>query len=55
MLFWGLSAFTTGLIWFDFPLLFPIIVYLQEILVSFIQAFVFPLLIAIFVKVAKIH
>jgi F0F1-type ATP synthase membrane subunit a len=50
-----MSALTIGLLNIDMPLLIPLIVYLQEILVSFIQAFVFPLLIAIFVKVAKMH
>lgn len=40
---------------FNFPVVWPIIIYLQWILVSFIQALVFPLLVAIFVKVAKIH
>ncbi|MBT3853469.1 hypothetical protein HOF65_05905 [bacterium] len=39
----------------DFPIIGPIILYLQELLVAFIQALVFPLLIAIFIKVAKVH
>lgn len=38
-----------------FPVIGPLILYLQEILVAFIQALVFPLLIAIFIKVAKVH
>ncbi|MDQ7009762.1 MAG: F0F1 ATP synthase subunit A [Candidatus Gracilibacteria bacterium] len=55
MLFGAMSALTVNLLSIDLPLFVPLIVYLQEILVSFIQAFVFPLLIAIFVKVAKLH
>ena len=37
----------------SFPFLLPIIVYLQGLLVALIQAFVFPLLVAIFIKVAQ--
>ena len=59
MLMTGLWAFTvwaTGFIWgYEFPVLFPLIVYAQEILVALIQAIVFPLLVAIFIKVAKAH
>jgi len=55
MLITAMSGLSTGLIWFDFPVLGPIILYLQEMLVAFIQALVFPLLIAIFIKVAKVH
>ena len=55
MLMWALWAFTLWILNFEFPVVFPLIVYLQEILVACIQAFVFPLLIAIFIKVAKIH
>lgn len=40
---------------FNFPIIWPVIIYLQELLVSLIQALVFPLLIAIFIKVAKVH
>lgn len=39
----------------QFPIIAPIIIYLQWTLVALIQAFVFPLLIAIFIKVAKLH
>ena len=53
----GMSALTaqwTGFIWgFNFPVILPILVYLQEILVAFIQAIVFPLLVAVFMKVAS--
>lgn len=48
-------ALTLNNFWFSFPVLLPIIVYLQEILVALIQALVFPLLVAIFIKVAKVH
>lgn len=55
MLFTALSWATLGFLWFEFPVIGPIIVYLQEILVALIQALVFPLLIAIFIKVWKAH
>ncbi|QFR39621.1 F0F1 ATP synthase subunit A [Candidatus Gracilibacteria bacterium 28_42_T64] len=55
MLIGALSSASVSLIGFDFPVLGPIILYLQEMLVAFIQALVFPLLIAIFIKVAKVH
>ncbi len=45
----------TWVTWDGFPVIFPIIIYLQELLVALIQALVFPLLIAIFIKVAKVH
>ncbi len=54
MLYWALSWFTIEYLTIDFPIILPLIVYLQEFLVAFIQALVFPLLIAIFIKVAKI-
>ncbi len=49
---WWVLAFGDN---FNFPIVWPIIVYLQWLLVSFIQALVFPLLVAIFIKVAKTH
>lgn len=55
MLVGAVSALTTNLVWFEFPVLGPIILHLQALLVAFIQALVFPLLIAIFIKVAKVH
>ena len=55
MLFWAISGLTMSLINIEFPVIWPIILYMQEILVAFIQALVFPLLIAIFIKVAKVH
>lgn len=55
MLIWGMSALSNSLLGIDFPILGPVILYLQELLVALIQALVFPLLIAIFIKVAKVH
>ena len=62
MLMWGLWMFTVWItssigLWegFNFPILVPLLVYAQEILVALIQALVFPLLVAIFIKVAKTH
>jgi F0F1-type ATP synthase membrane subunit a len=55
MLVWALTAATAALVNVEFPVLIPLIVYIQELLVALIQAFVFPLLIAIFIKVAKLH
>ena len=45
----------TKILWTEvnFPFLLPLIVYIQWLLVALIQAFVFPLLIAIFIKVAQ--
>lgn len=41
--------------WFgvNFPIIWPIILYLQWLLVAVIQAFVFPLLVSIFIKIAQ--
>ena len=64
MLVWAISTLTWGVEWvvwdngilgFEFPILFPVILHLQVLPVAFIQALVFPLLIAIFIKVAKVH
>lgn len=59
MLVVGTTAFSNSITEFvggiDFPVLFPIIVYLQELLVACIQAMVFPLLVAIFIKMAVIE
>lgn len=48
-------ALSNIVIWIDFPVLFPILLHVQWLLVAFIQALVFPLLIAIFIKVVKVH
>ncbi len=56
-LIWA-TAFIGGLTWAEgdgFPIIAPVLLYLQELLVAFIQALVFPLLVAIFIKVAKVH
>ena len=57
MLVVGMSAMTTqwtGFLWgINFPIILPVFVYLQEILIALIQAIVFPLLVAVFMKVAN--
>ena len=52
MLVVGLNTLTSNISGFEFPILFPLIVVLQWLLVAVIQAFVFALLTAIFIKVA---
>lgn len=52
MLVMGLKALTSSMTGFEFPILFPLIIVLQGVLVAIIQAFVFALLTAIFIKVA---
>lgn len=37
----------------NFPIVFPLILYIEEIVVSFIQAMVFALLVSIFIKVSQ--
>lgn len=54
MLVGWLFALTKSTIWIEFPVIAPIIIYVQWLLVATIQALVFPLLTAIFIKVAKI-
>ena len=50
----GLSAATAKRFgWIELPLLAPIILFVQWLLVACIQALVFPLLIAIYIKVAR--
>lgn len=55
MLVWGMTALTSSITGYEFIPLFPIVVYAQELLVAMIQALVFPLLVAIFIKVSKAH
>lgn len=57
MLMVWLAWMTTSIFWdwVNFPILFPLLIYIQWTLVSFIQALVFPLLVTIFIKVAKAH
>jgi F0F1-type ATP synthase membrane subunit a len=52
MLVAGLNTLTNNISGIEFPILFPLIVVLQWLLVAVIQAFVFALLTAIFIKVA---
>lgn len=52
MLVMGLKTLTSSMTGFEFPILFPLIIVLQGVLVAIIQAFVFALLTAIFIKVA---
>lgn len=54
VLIWWLGSSTLKLLWFEFPVLWPILLFVQWLLVACIQAFVFPLLIAIFIKVARV-
>jgi len=53
MLVWAVSWLTLTTFGFEFPVVWPIILYAQWILVALIQALVFPLLIGIFIKVSK--
>jgi F-type H+-transporting ATPase subunit a len=55
MLVAAAAGLSYNLIGFEFPIIWPIIIHLQGMLVALIQALVFPLLIAIFIKVAKVH
>ena len=54
MLVWAVSVLSVKLIGIEFPVIIPLIIYIQELLVALIQALVFPLLVAIFIKVAKV-
>lgn len=54
MMVWWLISLTQWMTNIDFPVVFPLIVYLQWTLVALIQAFVFSLLVAIFIKVSKV-
>jgi F-type H+-transporting ATPase subunit a len=47
------NSFTQNIASADFPVLAPLILYAQGLLVTVIQAFVFPLLVAIFIKIAQ--
>lgn len=59
MMIVGLSEFTasfTSFIWWvQFPVVLPLIVYAQSLLVACIQAMVFALLVAIFIRVGQIE
>ncbi|MDD3262564.1 MAG: F0F1 ATP synthase subunit A [Candidatus Absconditabacteria bacterium] len=49
----GVNSMFQNLFAADFPVLGPLILYAQGLLVALIQAFVFPLLVAIFIKIAQ--
>jgi len=49
----GVNSIFQNLFAADFPVLGPLILYAQWLLVALIQAFVFPLLVAIFIKIAQ--
>jgi F0F1-type ATP synthase membrane subunit a len=59
MLLIGLNNFTQWLTGFiggiNFPIIAPILVYAQGMLVAVIQAMVFPLLVAIFIRMAMME
>lgn len=54
MMVWGLIWLSQMIASIDFPIVFPLIIYAQGILVSLVQAFVFSLLTTIFIKVSKV-
>lgn len=46
----------TSFIWgFSFPIILPLFIYLQEILIALVQAFIFPMLVSIFIKTTTSH
>ncbi|USN56894.1 MAG: hypothetical protein H6766_08050 [Candidatus Peribacteria bacterium] len=47
-----MSLITMKLIGIEIPILLPLVLVVQSLLVGFIQAFVFPLLITIFIRIA---
>jgi len=49
-----MGQLTRNMFWLDFPIIVPVLIYLQEILVAFIQAIVFALLISVFIRVARV-
>lgn len=47
----GVAAMSAKLLWWlEFPIGLPLILYVQGLLVAFVQAFVFSLLVSIFIK-----
>jgi F0F1-type ATP synthase membrane subunit a len=48
----GTGVYISSALSHNFPVIIPIFLYLEEIMVSFIQAMVFALLVSIFIKVA---
>jgi F0F1-type ATP synthase membrane subunit a len=59
LLYWALNDFTqkmsTFMGWIHFPIIFPLILYVQSTLVACIQAMVFALLVAIFIRVSQLE
>lgn len=53
MLVIGIWSMTESILGYSFPILAPLLLYIQALLVVFIQAFVFPLLVAIFIKLVQ--
>jgi len=49
----GVNGLTQNLTWMNLPIIAPLILYAQGLLVAVIQAFVFPLLVGIFMKLAQ--
>lgn len=52
VVFIGFGLITVSIIWFNFPLGVPILIYIQGLLASIIQAFVFSLLVGIWITMA---
>ncbi len=50
----AISGMTQDWFGFSFPVVLPVIIYMQELLIGWIQALVFALLVAIFIKVARV-
>jgi len=55
MLVLWINSATNSILWLDFPIFWPLILYVQWLLVVLIQAFVFPLLVAIFIKLVLVE
>lgn len=59
LVFWALWDMTEKISWFfggiNFPIIFPLLIYLQGALVACIQAMVFALLVAIFIRVSQME
>lgn len=47
-----LTSFIGG---FSFPVILPLFIYLQELLIALVQAFIFPMLVSIFIKTTTSH
>jgi F0F1-type ATP synthase membrane subunit a len=49
------QSITAFMGWINFPIILPLLVYAQWLLVAIIQAMVFPLLVAIFIRMAMVE